>query len=239
MGVSVEVMGEQKQPVRVGVVFQPFHGASGGLVARAAARVVGGVGEIIVVGVESLIHREAGIEDEGTGEGPGRESLRFERFGQGVGGRWQEDSLAEDAVDRRDLPGHHGTVRRQRGGNGGVGVGEQHAMGGQAINVGGGLLGVAVAAEPVGPAGVEADQHHVADRIVRTLAQKPQARQGRQRSGDQAQRHKPIPDLPSGHADVLSDRALPGGGEGLSLPDRSARQGEDYMRTGPAKQGPG
>jgi len=65
---------------------------------------------------------------------------------------------------RRDSAGQHGTVGRKGQGNRRIRVGKKHAFPGKPVNVRGGLAAVAVAAEVVGAAGIDADKKDIADR---------------------------------------------------------------------------
>ncbi len=71
--------------------------------------------------------------------------------------------VVANAVTRRDGAGQHRAVSRQRHRNRGIGVREDDALLGDPVDVRGDAAGIAVAAEVVGPAGVDADQEDVAN----------------------------------------------------------------------------
>jgi hypothetical protein len=103
------------------------------------------------------------------------------------------DRVVTDAVTRRNGSREHGAVGRKRERRGRIGVTEERCFGGQRVEVGRALRRVAVAAEPVAPAGVYADEDHVTDRRrAEPVRACPPGHPGNDEQHVQCQRRPPI-----------------------------------------------
>ncbi len=166
VGVRVVVVQEQEEPL-VRVLLQPLQCEAARLLPPALTdgQLLVRILEAVFVVLEALVESGLGIQDEGADDGARREAAPAENLGQRFARVPQlVVEVVADAVTGRNGAGQHRAVSRQRHRNGGVGVPEDDAFPGDPVDVRGGAAGMAVAAEVVGPAGVDADQQDVADR---------------------------------------------------------------------------
>ncbi len=121
--------------------------------------------EVVVVKIKSLVQTEAVVEHGGTEHGSGGVPLLPQNGGQGRLLRIQP--VAAEIVNAAVHgvgAGHHHGVRRQGDGHRSIGVLETGAVGSQGVNVRGARLAVAIAAQVVGPQGVNSNQQQVVRR---------------------------------------------------------------------------
>ena len=164
-GVGIVVVQEEEEGLAL-VSLQPLQSETAGLFTPAftRGRCPDGSFESILVGSKALVESRLRIQHEGAHDRARREASPVEHLGQ----RFVRVSqlvveIVADAVTRRDGAGQHRAVSRQRHRNWGIGVREDDALLGDSIDVRGELAGIAVAAEVVGSAGVDADQEDVAN----------------------------------------------------------------------------
>ncbi len=157
----------------------------------------------VEVDVEALIEPEARVEDEGAHHRPGGVAAPGEVLGQGgeIAG-YPEDGVVPRAVLEGIQPGEHRGVGRQGDGGDRAGLLEAHPLPGQAVEVGAGPGRPAVAAQAIGPGGVEGDQEEAGALGHRRIS--PGA------GGSQEAQHEQ-PDRP----DPRGTRPRSGGGRGL------------------------
>ena len=118
--------------------------------------------EVVIVDVESLVQPEAGIHGKGSDESRRRVAPVFKDLGQGrLVGRERVAPVIADAVNVRIGSRQDRGVGGKRQRDGGVGLDEAHAAGGQGVQVRGLGARVPVAPEPVGPRRVQSDQQNV------------------------------------------------------------------------------
>ena len=164
-GVGIEVM-DPEEPAALPRLLQPAQRPGGG---------VGGVGlaqhadhgqvagrEVVVVAVEAAVQAVAGVEDQGRDHRAGVEAAVLERGSQGrqVLGQAVGAVVAGAVADGVEAGEDRG-VRRQGHRADGHALLEEHALGGQPVEVRRAGTGVAVGADAVGAGGVEGHQQQV------------------------------------------------------------------------------
>ena len=149
-------------------------------------------GEPVVVDVEPAAEAEARVQGEGADERARPVSSRLEEGGEGRPvAREAEAGVVAHAVLEGQPAGQDVGVRGQGDDVVGVGLPEDHARGGQAVQVGSRARGRAVGAQRVGAEGVDGDEEDVEPGLPRDLVRGATGVQGGghdQRSGTQGHR---------------------------------------------------
>ena len=162
--VRVVVVDEEKERLVV-VPAQPRQGRVGGVGGHALVHVCAVTLHLVVVGVEALVQTEAAVEDERAHERRRREASLPENLGERHVARTEaEREVVVNTVRGRVQAGQHRAVRRQRHGHRRYDVLEADALAGDRVDARRGGQCIAVAAETVRPAGVDADQDDALDR---------------------------------------------------------------------------
>ena len=125
-----------------------------------------GLREAGVVDVEALSPAEARIQDEARHEGGGRVARRPHRLRQGRGVRGQVDTVARHAVPERLEPREERRVARRRLRGRCIGLLEEHALAGEALE-GGRRDRSAVGRERVGAQRVDRDEQQARPHVDR------------------------------------------------------------------------